>query len=491
MVSKLKNVQYLPTAFTIFGITGDLSRRKLLPALYDLFMHDLLPDDSQIIGIARDSLSDDSFSMLVRESIKTYSEGTRDFTKIDDFLRKLVYASGDVTSPALYTHLRELLEHTDRMCRQPHQLIFYFAVAPQLFIPIVEQLSKAKLCGPCPQFGVKAKLVIEKPFGHTLQSAKELNDALLNYVEEEQIYRMDHYLGKENVQNMLLFRFTNPIVNDSWNPASIERIDIANAEDVGVEQRAAYYDRAGALRDMVQSHCLALLTLATMDEPMSLSSVDIHRSKEQILNTFSVVQNKNGEFAALRGQHEGYRNIPHVHPDSMTETYAALQLHSSHPRWSNVPLYIHTGKRMHEHSTTIRIAFSPCKSNICKTQGIKTEPNILTIRLRPDEGISLRLYAKKPGFTVETETVDMGFSYSSSFTGIQPSAYERLLHDIIIGDQSLFPNTAEVIQQWSIIQPILDAWNARGVRQDASIPLYTYEQGSTGPAEAKQFLGQK
>ncbi len=484
MVSKLKNVQYLPTAFTIFGITGDLSRRKLLPALYDLFMHDLLPEDSQVIGVARDSLNDDSFSTLVRESIKTYTEGARDFSKIDDFLRRFVYVSGDVTSPALYTRLRDLLENPERVCRQPHQSIFYFAVAPQLFIPIVDQLSQAKLSGPCAQFGVKAKLVIEKPFGHTLQSAQELNDALLQYVEEGQIYRMDHYLGKENVQNILLFRFTNPLINDSWDPASIERIDIANAEDVGVEQRAAYYDHAGALRDMVQSHCLALLTLATMDEPMSLTSADIHHSKEQILNTFSVDQHSTGELTTLRAQHTGYHNIPHVQQGSTTETYAALQLHSSHPRWKSVPFYIHTGKRLHERSTTIRIAFSPCKSNICKTQGIKTEPNILTIRLRPDEGITLRLYAKKPGFTVSTETVDMGFSYTNSFSGIQPSAYERLLHDIIIGDQSLFPNTAEVIQQWKIIQPVLDAWS------NNSTPLYSYEPGSTGPTEAAAFLGQ-
>jgi glucose-6-phosphate 1-dehydrogenase len=473
----------LPTLLTIFGIGGDLSRRKLLPSIFHLFDHGLLPDDFQCIGVSPEPTTDEQLRTLVAEALHTFGEGLPEPEKLAAFTGRFFSVSGDATDPATIRRLEAALAARDARCHRPHQAIFYLAVPPRLFLPIVEQLAAADLMGPCPQYQVKARLVIEKPFGTDSASAQKLNQALLEYASEEQIYRMDHYLGKETVQNILLFRFTNPVMNDSWNPASIDHIQVTAAEDLGVEQRAGYYDSAGALRDMVQSHCLALLTLALMAEPRSLRSADIHQQKQDILQTLSLYDEAQPERSAVRGQYLGYQDIPGISPGSQTETYVALRLKSSHPRWKDVPLFIRTGKRLAGKQTTISISFSPCKSNICKTEGIKTEPNILNIRVQPNEGIGMRLYAKKPGFSVETEQINMDFSYGLAFSAQeQPTAYERLIHDVIVGDQSLFPSTVEVMEQWRIIEPLLTAW------QSADVPLFQYEKGSWGPTAADRLV---
>lgn len=467
---------FLPTTFTIFGITGDLSKRKLLPAIYHLYEHQLLPEHIEFIGVALQELSEEDFRAMIVSSVQDGVRGAVPKDKLEEFTTLFRYVNGDLKGDKLYNTLQRELTESDANCETPHQSVFYLAVAPQLFIPIIQQLDKTKLTGPCPRFGIKAKIVIEKPFGQDVQSAQDLNELVMQYADEEQIYRMDHYLGKETVQNMLLFRFTNPVINDSWNPDAIERIEISATEDIGVEHRTAYYDGTGALRDMVQSHCLTLLALALMDEPISLRSGDIHARKEEILQTLSV-STGDGVVQAVRAQYDGYKTINSVAPNSSTETFARVRLQSSHPRWKNVPLVITTGKRLKQKETTIRIFFTPCKSNICKTQGIHTEPNVLDIHIQPREGISLRLYAKQPGFSIQTQEIDMSFDYERAFTGEQPSPYERLIHDVIIGDQSLFPSTAEVIQQWNIVQPVLDAW------ADNLTPLLTYSPDSDGPEE--------
>ncbi len=472
---------YCPTAFTIFGVTGDLSKRKLLPSIYHLYIENLLPEEIHFIGVARQDLSEKDYHAMIRESLLEIETGL-DTGVVEKFVQLFQYVRGDVAEEVTYTMIAEKIQKMDRRCDHGHQLIFYLAMAPQLFQLIIEQLNTANLTGLCTEYDVKAKIVIEKPFGHDTASAQQLNEVLLTYVEEEQIYRMDHYLGKETVQNILLFRFTNPVINDSWNPKAIDHIQISAVENLGVEERAGYYDKSGALRDMIQSHCLALATLVMMDEPLSLDSQDIHMRKQEILRTFSLYQNDPIQ-AAVRGQYEGYRAIADVDDESLTETYAAVRLQSSHPNWKDVPIFLQSGKRMNEKVTNISIHFSPCASNICKTQGIQTAPNILNIRVSPEEGVSLRLYAKKPGFSVETEKVNMHFTYNRVFGDEQPSPYERLIHDVIIGDQSLFPSTVEVMEEWRIVQPVLDRWN------DSEIPMYSYTQGSAGPEAAHELIG--
>ncbi len=483
MIQKLEGATYHPTNFVIFGGTGDLSRRKLLPAIYHLYINHLLPDDISFIAVARRDISQAEYRQLVKDSVKTYIDNNRSLDRLDEFVQLFDYVSGVFDDTATYERITQELRARDEQCKMPHQSVFYLATAPQFFIPIIEQLKSADLAGECSEIGVKAKIVIEKPFGHDVETAKALNETVLNYAEEEQIYRMDHYLAKETVQNILLFRFTNPVIRDSWNPQGIDHIQITAAEDLGVEQRAAYYDGAGALRDMVQSHVLALLALVMMDEPFSLESKDIHRSKEAILDSLRLASHATISDIAVRGQYEGYQDIPGVKEDSKTDTYAALRLQSNHPSWTDVPIFIQTGKRMKRKSTTISIHFSPCTSNICSTQGIQTAPNILKIRVQPEEGVTLRLYAKQPGFDIATDQVDMDFFYKNAFTKEQPSPYERLIHDVIVGDQSLFPTTKEVMRQWEIIQPVLDAWAS-----DADISVETYEQASWGPAGAVDLI---
>jgi len=483
-MEKAPQTEYLPTTFTIFGITGDLSRRKLLPSIFHLFRHGLLPEHIEFIGLAIEEKTTEEFHALIADSLRTFVDGTVEENELTQFVSLFSYLQSDITKRDAYDVFQKRMHDSDKKCDAPHQSIFYLAVAPHFFIPIIEHLDASHLTGPCPEYDVKAKIVIEKPFGRDVESAAALNETVLKYADEDQIYRMDHYLGKETVQNMLLFRFTNPVINDSWNPKAIERIEIIASENIGVEQRASYYDTAGALRDMVQSHGLALLSLVTMDEPNSLQSKDIHEKKQEMFETISIFDENNIESSALRGQYEGYTQSDGVAPDSTTETFAQLRLKSSHPQWKDVPMYITTGKMLASKETRVQIHFTPCQSNICKTQGIRTEPNILELRVQPQEGISLKLFAKKPGFYVETQEVEMTFDYNASFSDEQPSPYERLIHDVIIGDQSLFPSTEEVMDQWRIIQPILDTWTSSHDHP----PIYTYPKGSHGPAESKQFL---
>ncbi len=480
MVNSSSDAQYLPTAFTIFGITGDLAKRKLIPSIFHLFCQGLLPDEITFIGTGRRELSGEDFAQMLRGSLEEFGD-RRAPDRVDDFVGLFSYVRGDINEAELYTEIGKLIKGMDDRCEHGHQAIFYLAVAPQLFIPIIEHLDKAKLTGPCKDLDVKGKIVIEKPFGHDMESARKLSEAVMKYAEESQIYRMDHYLGKETVQNILLFRFTNPVINDSWNPEAIDHIQITIAEEIGVEDRVGYYDRSGALRDMIQSHGLALATLVMMDEPLSLDSQDIHRRKSEILRTLSLYNNDPAG-SAVRAQYGGYRAIEGVAEGSSTETYAAVRLQSSHPQWKDVPIFIQSGKRMKQKETNISIHFAPCQSNICQGVGIQTEPNLLNIRVQPEEGIGLLLYAKKPGFSVETEQVYMNFTYKSEFVGKQPSPYERLIHDVIIGDQALFPSTEEVMEQWRIVQPVLDAWQGN----DSS--LQTYGPGENGPRAASELV---
>lgn len=476
-------IQSLPTLFTIFGITGDLSKRKLLPAIYQLFVRKLLPKDIHFIGISHHQLSAAEFTSYLQKSITESVSSSVDQVMLKKFSALFTFIQGDFSESVTYNQLQNKWKQQEEICQSPHQLIFYLATAPQFFISIIEHLAGSGLSTICDQNQGSAKIVIEKPFGKDTVSARLLNDAALKYVKEEQIYRMDHYLGKETVQNILLFRFTNPVINDSWNPQAIDHIQITAGEDLGVEQRGYYYDQAGAVRDMIQSHCLGLLPLVTMSEPTSLESSAIHTKKQEILNAIQLYKPTDISKTALRAQYNGYRTIPYVKPNSTTETYAAVRLRLALPEWSHVPIFIQTGKRLKKKATTISIHFSACQSNICKTEGIQTEPNVLKIRIQPQEGIALRLYAKQPGFSIATEQVDMDFSYTT-FASEQSSPYERLIHDVIIGDRSLFPSTQEVMQQWQIVQPILDAW------QDNAVPLYTYEPNTWGPPEAAKFIAQ-
>ena len=489
-----------PCTMVICGATGDLSERKLAPALYNCLLGGFLPPEFTVVGFARRDLSDQEFRDHLLEGINKFSRNRPAKQAIwESFARGMEYHRGDFDDPAAYVELAKRLDRIDRDRGTAGNRLFYLAVPPALYPEIVKELERAGLAAPGERrrSGPKrgwTRVIVEKPFGSDLESARTLNRELAEVFDEEQVYRIDHYLGKETVQNLAVFRFGNGLFEPIWNRRYIDSVQITVAETVGVEGRGDFYDATGALRDIVQGHALQLMAMFAMDPPVEFHAEDLRDEKLKVLRAVKPMSPAEVATNTVRGQYvsgwvEGekvvsYRDCPEVAPDSQTETFAALRLSIDSWRWAGVPFYLRTGKALPSRVTEISVQFKQAPLALFARAGVpQIEPNILAIRVQPDEGILLRFGAKVPGQGLQIRNVNMDFRYGSSFAVDSPDAYETLLLDAMVGDASLFTRDDEVERAWEILDPILDAWQSG----DGG-PLHFYAAGTWGPPAADELL---
>ncbi len=473
----------MDTTIVIFGASGDLTSRKLVPALFSNFRKHRLPEHTRIIGVARTPFSDEAFRDRMREAVAGVASGPFDETMWTAFAQSLSYLSGDGGSPEFAAQLALRLAGSGH---GPAAVVYYLATAPDLYTRIIRALAGASLLKESDGQGFR-RVVIEKPFGRDLASALALNGDLHEVLSESQIYRIDHYLGKETVQNLLVFRFGNAIFEPLWNRNYVDHVQITVAESVGVEHRAGYYDHTGILRDMVQNHLLQLVTLVAMESPVVFEADALRNEKVKVLKAIRRISPEYSARHTVRGQYEGYRTEEGVAPDSMTETFTAIKLHVENWRWQGVPFYVRSGKRMAEKASEIAIQFRRPPTQILDVAAGRTElfTNRLSMCIQPDEGIHLRFLAKVPDQGLQTHPVDMDFHFRDSFVGTPlPEAYERLLLDALNGDASLFARSDEIETSWEIADGIREGWES-----DYAPPLERYPRGSWGPAAADDLLG--
>lgn len=473
---ELVRIKDLPSAFVIFGATGDLSRKKIFPALFVLFKARLLPEKFKIIAAARTPHTRESFGQILRETIEVKDKSWNDFTQ------KIDYLSIDIAENKNLQELSSLLEDFEEKSNVCLKRIFYMAVSPAIYQKALENLGQNRLHLGCTTHGSRARIVVEKPFGWNLQTAKTLNDKLQKYFDEDQIYRIDHYLGKETVQNIFAFRFGNELFEPIWNNHFIDHIQITAAEHEGVEKRGEYYDRAGALRDVVQNHLLQLLALVTCEMPEKFEPQSILAKKESIIRHIKKMTAAEIATSSVRAQYQDYTKEEKIDRQSQTETYALIKLYIDTIRWQGVPIYLRTGKRLTGKVSSIIVQFKEKGHKLFEDFWEQPLPNHITIQMQPTEGIGIRLVAKKPGLTTVLEPVDMEFCYKKSFDVPQPEAYERLLIDIIAGDQSLFLSQDIIEDSWKVIDPIRAVWDAGRPK------LSLYKPGSWGPKEADNLI---
>jgi glucose-6-phosphate 1-dehydrogenase len=480
-----------PLAMVIFGGTGDLSRRKLVPALFRLHCESLLPEEFALVGAAMEKYSDDEYRALLREAVVGEVEGDS-LENWDRFAEHLFYVHADFGDPAEFLKLKDRLQGLDAEKGTGGNRLYYLAVPPSVIDTIGQQLSRAGMIAE-PDAPEWTRVVVEKPFGRDLESARHLNADLLKVFAESQVYRIDHYLGKETVQNLLVFRFANVIWEPVWNRRYVNHVQITVVEEVGVGTRAGYYEQAGALRDMIQSHLLQLLTLVAMEPPASYDADSIRNEKVKVLHSIRPVPVERLNEVLALGQYgegeidgqtvPGYREEQGIAPESRTETFAALRLWIDNWRWADVPFYLRTGKRMASKSSEILIQFQQAPHPILDAvEHDLPSPNLLRLHIQPEEGISLRFEAKVPGLAGPIHPVTMDFSYLNTFGVRSPAAYERLLLDAMLGDPTLFARADEVEAAWAIVTPILEAL------QNDHVPIETYPAGSWGPASAETLL---
>jgi glucose-6-phosphate 1-dehydrogenase len=502
-----------PCTVVVFGVTGDLAHRKLVPALYDLSCHKALPRHVAIVGFGRKRMTDEDFRALAEEAVDdAFGRGSAATDPCSDLLQTARYVTSDFDDPDGYRSLAELLDRIDRERDTGGNRIFYLATPPSLFPLIATQLGAAGLNegglfrkdgsgageGPAGADRGWSRVVIEKPFGHDLESAQELNRVVRGVFAEEQIYRIDHYLAKETVQNLLVFRFANGIFEPVWNRRYVDHVQITAAETLGVEHRGAYYEEAGALRDMIQNHLLQLLALTAMEPPVAFSADAVRDEKAKALRSIRPIPIERVDQYAVRGQYvdgtvegqsvPGYRQEDRVSPTSATETFAAVRFLIDNWRWQGVPFYLRTGKRMGQHLTEIAIEFKRPPFLLFKdadVPGDRVPPNRLVMHIQPDEGMTLRFEAKVPGPEIRLQPVEMDFNYGSLLNELPFSAYETLLLDCMTGDQTLFNRDDQVEHAWRVVTPILQAWQhvpERGVM--------VYEAGTWGPEAADTLIAQ-
>jgi len=475
----------------IFGATGDLTKRKLFPALYNLAKQKFLPDSFAIVGVGRQEMSGEDFRGKIREDLIEFVGKDIDENLLGWFEERTHYTGGDFAETKTFENLRQLLKELDEKFDIPENHFFYLATPPTLFAPVTAQVCEIGLCDESDGW---RRFIYEKPFGHDLESAKNLNLELSKLVKETQIYRIDHYLGKETVQNILVFRFGNSIFEPIWNRNYIDHVQITVAEKLGVEARGGYYDTAGALRDMIPNHIFQLVTLTAMEPPVSFEADAVRDEQAKILHAIQPFSPEDVLLNAVRGQYgEGvitdkklpaYRGEENVPTASNTETYAALKLSIDNWRWANVPFYVRTGKRMARKQSEIIIQFKKAPFMLFRDTSVeKLTTNHLVIHIQPDEGLTLHFGAKVPGPIVDMGAVDMDFNYLDHFGETISTGYERLLFDCMSGDATLFQRADMVEASWQIVSPVLDVWKALPAR---GFP--NYESGTWGPAEADSLL---
>jgi glucose-6-phosphate 1-dehydrogenase len=486
-------------AVVIFGASGDLTRRKLMPALYNLACGRALPPGSLVVGVARREKSDAAFRAEMKEAVASFSRRKPvDETLWSDFERSISYVRGAVSEQATFEALRTHLEKADAQRGAPRSRLFYLAMPPNEFGPIVEGLRAARLVVPVGQErtgGAWTRVVFEKPFGHDLESARALNGVIASAFDESQVFRIDHYLGKETVQNMLVFRFANSLFEPVWGREHVDHVQITVAEDIGVESRGKFYEQTGVTRDIVENHLMQLLCLTAMEPPISLSADAVRDEKVKVLRSLRRIEQSEVGRNAVRGQYTqgivrgeealAYRQEPDVSADSKVETYVAMKVLVDNWRWSGVPFYVRAGKRLARRVTEIAVVFREVPHTLFRAPDGGITPNVLAVRIQPDEGISLRFTSKEPGQQTILRDVAMDFRYGTTFGSNTPEAYERLLLDAMRGDATLFTRRDEIEEQWAFIDPILASWEREGQ------PPPLYPAGAWGPDQSDDLLARE
>lgn len=480
-----------PTIFIIFGGTGDLNQRKLAPALYNLFLDGWMPGQYCIIGTGRTKLTDDEFRANLKEGINNFSRsGKVEDEKWAEFSQHVFYQISDAKDAETYKEFGKRIDEKNAEWKTTANVIYYLAVAPNFFPIIASNISKAKLAEDVD----RTRIVIEKPFGHDLETSKDLNKLLAGIFNECQIYRIDHYLGKETVQNIMAFRFANSILEPLWNRNYIEHVQISVTEQLGVEDRGGYYDGSGAMRDMIQNHLLQLLCLVAMEPPVSFSADEVRNRKVDVLHAMRKFGGEEIRNSAVRGQYgpgwmegkqvPGYRDENEVDPKSNTETFAAIKFFIDNWRWQGVPFYLRTGKRMHQSSSVITIQFRDVPHLVFPPEAAESwQQNRLIISIQPEMSVRLQVQAKRPGLDMVLNNVDMVFDYKGTYTTQAPEAYETLLLDTMLGDQTLFMRGDQVEAAWELIMPILNAWEGK-----KSLNFPNYSADSWGPEVAEALI---
>jgi glucose-6-phosphate 1-dehydrogenase len=487
----LERLPVPPTTLVIFGATGDLARRKLLPAIYNLAHEGALPDRFNLVGVSRRDMPHEEFRAFARDAICEFSRREPDPEVLEGLLGRLRYLGCSFDDTAGYGRIKQALEELDAEAGLVLNRAYYLSTAPDFF-PVITQALKSAGLNDHPD--VDVRVIIEKPFGTDLASARSLQDVVSQVFRERQVFRIDHYLGKETVQNLLAFRFANLMFEPVWNRTYIDHVQITAAEDIGIGSRAGYYDSSGALRDLVQNHMLQLLTLTCMEPPTSFDADRVRDEKVKVLRAIKPPTPEDVKRITVRAQYgpgtvagkdvPGYLDEEGVPGDSSTETYAALRLEVQNWRWAGVPIVLRTGKRLARKVTEIAVHLKPVPHLAFQSEGsVGVQPNQLILTVQPNEGVTLSLGAKIPGTRMRIRPVNMEFLYGTAFMSQSPEAYERLITDAMRGDATLFTRNDEVIAQWSIIDPILQAWRA------GDPPIVTYEAGSPGPEEAEALLG--
>ncbi len=481
-----------PCTIVIFGASGDLTKRKLLPALYNLKALKLLPENFAVIGVAVSDSNDELFRTQITSDIQQFATRPVDQDEWEDFSKRSYYISGDFNNPDTFQHLGAKINDVQRTWNLPGNVLFYLAIAPTFFGKVVEQLGNAGLTKEKPD--AWRRVIIEKPFGHDLQSARDLNADLTKHVAESQIYRIDHYLGKETVQNIMVFRFGNSVFEPIWNRRYIDYVQITVAEELGVELRGGYYDHSGVTRDMVQNHILSVLSLVAMEPPTSISGDSVRNEKVKVLEAIRPMEPEEVLANTVRGQYgagiiggknvPGYRTEPDVNPQSNTETFVAMKLEVDNWRWADVPFFIRSGKRLAAHTTQIVIGFKRTPL-LLFGKGLEDNimPNRLVIHVQPDEGITMDIHAKRPGPGISIANVPLDFSYQEFGEANAATGYETLLYDCMIGDMTLFHRYDSVDASWRIVNPILDVWQALHPRD-----FPNYAAGTWGPEASDRLI---
>jgi glucose-6-phosphate 1-dehydrogenase len=484
-----------PHIIVIFGASGDLARRKLIPALYELQIQKLLPENYVVLGVGRTRLNNEQFRQRMDEGLREYAKNRDKNLLTDNFLKRLYYLSIETSKTTEYSILKDKLSELDKEYNTRGNYIFYLATPPGLYEIIPNNLFHAGLTSNN-KSGWK-RLVVEKPFGNNLNSARDLNKKLLKYFSEGQIYRIDHYLGKETVQNVLVTRFSNGIFEPLWNRNYIHHVEITAAESIGIENRGSYYDKTGALRDMLQNHLLQLVALVAMEPPTVINSTSIRNETLKVFQSLRQIDIEEVERTVIRGQYtesvikgekiRSYRDEPEVSDNSRTETFVALKMYIDNWRWGGIPFYIRTGKRLPTMVTEVVVHFKPTPHKLfCFNEMEFNSDNQLVIRIQPDEGMLLKFGVKVPGAGFNVQDVDMDFHYSSLANNYIPEAYQRLLLDCMQGDSTLYTRGDAIEEAWKFVDPILYAWNEKpGIR------IFGYPAGTWGPEIADSLIEEK